>query len=157
MEAGNKKAEKPYQPGKWNGVGVILAAVLITGLPFLNVLGIGAVSPDAEGPNLKILDAVGFARQVLGDDRPAVVEFYAQSCGACRVMARTIVQASEDLNGTARVFKVDVGREPDLADQFRIAAVPTVMVFKNRHSVGEYYGAVPRGELVERIKRDLGL
>ena len=60
-------------------------------------------------------------------DKPAIIDFYADWCGPCRMIAPTLEKLAEKYNGELYIYKVNIDNEPELAQRFRISAVPTIM------------------------------
>ena len=70
-----------------------------------------------------------FETEVLGADKPVLVDFWATWCMPCRMLAPTIEELAEDLEGKVIVGKVNVDEDPDLARKYRVASIPTLIVF----------------------------
>ncbi len=81
-----------------------------------------------------------FATEVLNADQPVLVDFWAAWCGPCRALAPTIDKLAQQYEGRAKVVKLDVDNAPDIAAQFGIQAIPTVMVFKGGKEAARWVG-----------------
>lgn len=92
--------------------------------------------------------------QVIGDaEVPVVVDFYADWCGPCKVMAPIFDEIAREQQGKVLVAKLDTDRNQATARQFDIRGIPTLIIFKNGREVARQVGAVPKPMLEELIKR----
>ena len=71
---------------------------------------------------------VNFIREVQNSDKPVLLDFFATWCGPCQMLAPTVEELAQDLEGRVRVCKTDVDQAPALVQQFRIMSVPTLVV-----------------------------
>ena len=92
-----------------------------------------------------------FQSEVLDSKDLVFVDFFATWCGPCKMMAPVIDQLAEEMDGKAKIFKIDVDEARDLAAKYRIMSVPTLMFFKNGEVVDQIMGAVPKDRLVDKI------
>jgi thioredoxin 1 len=92
-----------------------------------------------------------FQSEVLDSKELVLVDFFATWCGPCKMMAPVIDQLSEEMDGKAKIFKIDVDEARDLAAKYRIMSVPTLMFFKNGEVADQIMGAVPKDKLVDKI------
>lgn len=99
-----------------------------------------------------VLTEQNFEQEVLQSEIPVLVDFWATWCGPCRMLAPTIAQIAEEQAGKIKVGKVDVDEEPELAQQFRIASIPTLMVFKGGQMVKANIGVVPKAAIEDMLK-----
>lgn len=99
------------------------------------------------------INANEFEEKVLRSAIPVMVDFYAESCGPCRMLAPILAEVADELKGQAAVYKVDAVANTDLAQRFRITALPTVSVFKQGHEVARLVGLQSRARLLEAIQR----
>ena len=85
-----------------------------------------------------------------------VVDFWAEWCGPCRALAPALEALARDFAGKARVAKVDVDRNRDLAARFGVRSIPTLVFFRDGREVDRVVGNVPYRELAERLGRLAG-
>lgn len=90
--------------------------------------------------------------ELLQQGKPVVVDFGASWCGPCKKMAPIIDALAADYEGQAIIGKADVEEEEDLAVQFGVRSVPTILFFKNGVEVDKQVGAVSRQVLEEKLK-----
>jgi thioredoxin 1 len=93
------------------------------------------------------LDRENFEHRVVAAKRPVLVDFYADWCAPCRVVAPLVDQLAEDYADRIGVFKVDVDASPDLASRFGVRSIPTLVLFKDGKPVETLVGVVTRGQL----------
>lgn len=92
-----------------------------------------------------------FETEVLGADKPVLVDFWATWCMPCRMLAPTIEEVAEDLEGKVIVGKVNVDDDPDLARKYRVASIPTLIVFENGAEVRRSVGVVSREDILDML------
>jgi thioredoxin 1 len=90
-----------------------------------------------------------FDTEVLRSPLPVLVDFYAAHCPPCRTMVPVLEQLAEEVEGRAKVVKADASESPDLAQEFRISAVPTFLIFKAGKVVYRTVGAKSKRQLLE--------
>lgn len=95
---------------------------------------------------LSVTDAT-FDRVVGGSDVPVLVDFYADWCGPCKIMAPVLDAVAQARAGSVLVAKLDTDRNPAIARRFQIASIPTLIVFRGGREVGRELGAIPRPRL----------
>lgn len=88
-----------------------------------------------------------FEKEVLQSDIPVIVDFWATWCGPCKMLAPTIEEIAKEQEGKIKVGKVNVDDEIELAQKFRIAAIPTVVCFKGGEAVKQIRGYVPKEDI----------
>ena len=90
-----------------------------------------------------LLDDDTFARTVADSEVPVFVDFYADWCGPCKVMAPSVDELARKSQGRALIAKLDTDRSPKTAGSFQIRGIPTVIVFKQGKAVVQQSGAMP--------------
>ena len=94
------------------------------------------------------LTGENFEQEVLQSDIPVLVDFWATWCGPCRMLGPVIAQIAEEKAGELKVGKVNVDEEPLLAAEFKVASIPTVMLFREGKVAGKAIGARPKSQLL---------
>jgi len=82
----------------------------------------------------------------------AVVDFWAEWCGPCKVMGPIFSEAAEELRDKAKFGKVDVDANPELAQRFQVLSIPTLIFFRDGHQVDRYSGILLKESIKEKIK-----
>jgi thioredoxin 1 len=90
-----------------------------------------------------------FQKEVLDSDLPVLVDFWATWCPPCRMLSPVVSSVAEKLEGKLKVGKVDVDDQQELAAQFGIMSIPTLILFKNGQIVKQTMGAMPEAQLME--------
>jgi thioredoxin 1 len=101
--------------------------------------------------NVMEFNVANFATEVTGSDVPVLVDFWAPWCGPCKMLGPTIEQLAGEFAGKAKVGKVNVDDNQDLAAQFAIRGIPTVLLFKGGKQVGSFVGLKPKEELAKAL------
>ena len=96
-----------------------------------------------------------FASEVLESNQPVLVDFWAAWCGPCRALAPSIEAVADEQGGNVKVAKLDVDANPQVAGQFGIRSIPTILLFKGGENVGQLVGNVPKSAIDDLIKRSL--
>jgi thioredoxin 1 len=97
------------------------------------------------------LDEKNFNSEVVKSSLPVLVDFWAEWCGPCKMIAPIIDQLSTELQGKMKVGKVNVDEVPQLAGQFNVMSIPTLLIFKNGQAVDQLVGALPKDKLLAKL------
>jgi thioredoxin 2 len=107
-------------------------------------------SPDTSKP-LIVTDAT-FQRDVLGmRDQPVLLDCWAPWCGPCRMIAPVLEQLAAESNGKYLIAKLNVDENPQVAGQFQIQSIPTMLIFKNGALIDRLIGALPKQTIASRL------
>jgi thioredoxin 1 len=98
-----------------------------------------------------ILTAATFDEAVSADDLPIVVDFWAQWCGPCKLIAPILDEFSMSQSARFRVAKIDVDAYPEIAARYSVMSIPTVLVLRRGEVVGRIVGARSSGALLQSI------
>ena len=96
-----------------------------------------------------------FDKEVLASHIPVFVDFYADWCGPCKMMAPVVEKLAEKYDGKLKVGKCNIDEESGLAGRYRIMSIPTMMIFVNGEVKETIVGAVSQNELEEKIEKAL--
>ena len=99
-----------------------------------------------------IITEQNFEQEVLKADKPVLVDFWATWCGPCRMLAPTIELLAEEMEGVAKVGKVNVDEQPGLAARFGISSIPTLIVFEDGKVKNTSVGVVPKSMIEDMIR-----
>jgi len=94
-------------------------------------------------------------QQIINGDKPVLIDFFATWCGPCKAMSPIVESLGKELQGQARVLKIDVDKNQALAAQYQIQAVPTFMIFKKGKAVWKKAGGADRMTIMQQIRENL--
>jgi len=99
-----------------------------------------------------ILTDSNFDEIVLNSVKPVVVDFWAEWCGPCRVIGPIVNELADDYKDKIIVGKLDVDANPGISMKYGIRNIPTILFFKNGQVADKQVGAVPKGNLVNKVE-----
>lgn len=99
-----------------------------------------------------ILTKTNFETEVLKSDIPVLVDFWATWCGPCMMLSPIIEELAKEFEGKVKVGKVNVDEENELATQYQVASIPTLLLFKNGTLVKTAVGFMPKQELIDTLE-----
>ena len=97
------------------------------------------------------LSESNFESEVIKSHLPVLVDFWAEWCGPCKMIGPIVEEISTDLQGKLKVGKVNVDDNQELAAQYGIMSIPTLLIFKNGKPVEQIVGAMPKDQLLRKI------
>jgi thioredoxin 1 len=89
--------------------------------------------------------------KLIGSSTPVLVDFYADWCGPCKAMGPAIQEVGQEVQGKARVVKVNIDRNQDAAMHYNVRAVPTFIIFKNGQPVWRHSGMIDKSTLEKQL------
>ncbi|MBK7404115.1 MAG: thioredoxin [Phycisphaerales bacterium] len=98
-----------------------------------------------------------FETEVLGAEQPVLVDFWAEWCMPCRMLAPTIDQIAADFAGKAKVGKVDTDGNQEIGVQYEISAIPTVIIFKGGQPVRKFVGVTNKADLAAALNEAMSV
>jgi thioredoxin len=92
-----------------------------------------------------------FEEMIAGSDTPLLVDFYAPWCGPCQLMANILQQVNAQMRDRIQIVKINTDNYPQIATQYQIHALPTLVLFKNGQPVDRIEGVLQSDQLVQRL------
>ena len=105
---------------------------------------------------MKLVSATEFENEVIKSELPVVVDFFATWCGPCKMIAPMLDQLAAEFEGSAKILKLDVDQAKEIATQYGIRGVPTLILFKDGEIVDKMVGPQPKDELKSKIAAMVG-
>jgi len=101
------------------------------------------------------VNSQNFENEVVKSNLPVLVDFWASWCGPCKMIAPVVEELAKEYDGKLKVAKVDVDANQDIATNFGIMSIPTLLIFNRGRVADQLVGAVPKSILVDKITRVL--
>jgi thioredoxin 1 len=96
---------------------------------------------------------MGNFNDIISGNTPVLVDFYAEWCGPCKMMPPVLQEVKNQLGDKVHVIKIDIDKNPQVSEVYRIQAVPTVMIFQNGKAVWRQSGVVPAKDLIGILEK----
>ena len=103
---------------------------------------------------VNVTDA-SFKADVLDSDKPVLVDFWAEWCGPCKMIAPALEEISEELGEKVTIAKMDIMENTDTASEMGVQSIPLMVLFKNGEAVARKVGAAPKSQLKDWIESEI--
>jgi thioredoxin 1 len=98
-----------------------------------------------------------FDQEVIGADKPVLVDFWAPWCGPCRMVSPAVSELAEQFKDSLKVVKLNVDENPQSSSKYQIFSIPSLKIFKGGKIIGEIVGAAPKHLIEQKIKAVLDI
>ena len=98
------------------------------------------------------ITAANFENEVLNSDKSVLLDFYADWCGPCKMLAPVLHEIAEENAGTIKVGKINVDEQMELAMRFQVSSIPMLVVFKDGKAVAKSVGYRPKAEIAAMVE-----
>ncbi len=142
----NKKLKLIFQ------VIIFIAIIIILSILYNNIIGKKQDIKNEEENKVSILkiSSDNFEQEVINSEKTVLVDFYATWCAPCRMMSSILESIAEE-NSNIKVVKVDIDENQNLAIQYNVMSIPTMIVFKNGEPAKTFVGVTAKEDIVENL------
>ena len=105
-------------------------------------------------PTISVSDS-GFQTDVLESDKPVLVDFWADWCGPCKMIAPALEELSDELGDKVTIAKMDIMENPEVPGKMGVQSIPYLVLFKNGEPTAQMRGAAPKGQLKQWLESNL--
>ena len=96
-----------------------------------------------------------FATDVLGADKPVLVDFWAEWCGPCRMIAPALEEIASEIGDKVEIVKLNIDENPETPGHYGVRGIPTMVLFKNGKPVAQKVGAAPRSQIQQWLESEI--
>jgi thioredoxin 1 len=104
------------------------------------------------GANTKAVTDQSFQADVLDSDRPVLVDFWAEWCGPCKMIAPALEDIAAELGDKVTIAKINIDENPETPGRYGVRGIPTMLLFKGGEAVAQKVGAAPRGQIQQWLE-----
>ena len=101
------------------------------------------------------LNESNFDRELTQDDKPMIVDFWAEWCGPCRMIGPALEEIASELGDKVTVAKLNIDENPDTPSRYGVRGIPTMLLFKGGQPVAQKVGAAPRSQIQQWLESNL--